>query len=72
MSNQVNEMTADQEVKTALHGLRLPVIDGLTQRQLNDLSAHLRKIADYADGRSWAITADRVSDARATSKIIQK
>jgi hypothetical protein len=72
MSNQAIEMTADQEVRAALHGLRLPVLDGLTQSQLKDLSAHLRKIADYADGRSWAITADRVSEARATSKIIQK
>ena len=64
MSNSTNEMTADQEVKAALHGLRLPVNDGLTQNQLKDLSAHLRKIADYADGRSWAIAADRVSGAR--------
>lgn len=43
----------DTEVKAALRGLRMEVLDKLTCAQLEDLAKHLRRVADYADERAW-------------------
>lgn len=55
-----NTMSPDSEVKDALRCLRLPVLDTLQQKQLQDLAVHLRRLADYMDARVWAISADRI------------
>jgi hypothetical protein len=60
MTTAENGMTQDDaEVRSALLGLRSSVLDTLSKEQLSRLSAHLRRIADYAEARAWVLGADR-------------